>query len=424
MLQTNSIRVTNFVSFAEQSAYSSSSKSVEVSEASGLQNSLSFSDTKEVTIALFSAHSSHLLKNILLARQNIPESILGDSNSSQTDLDTLPSTRSRAGFFHFDSDQTFSATEPPPSPRKQLKRTITVSMDYQSCSTPLKTLNKPSASTASTSQRGQANFRRDSTDGDATKGEQNENRESGGTSTALPKRALPAGLAESFRAVFAAFLWHEGLVHDAMACSSYLKFHPSLPKRNALTFANDEIRQDILLSKEQRARQRYSVEVANAGNYLNIRPSTLETLNKSGQSSISNRRNRKVNAEVKSHTFIDRCELRCDSLLLRQSQITSPDIGKLDALQEIPITASCPPALRCLVFLWEQISANCIQLAQSNNGDGADDQQQQMQQQPQHQHIKDIVLIDDNQLDDFDLRKNPHRKGNCSSRPSLMHRYD
>lgn len=171
-------------------------------------------------------------------------------------------------------------------------------MDYQSCSSPLKTLNKSSTSAAA-SQRGQGNFRRDSIDGDANKHERNENPEPSDTSTAQPKRALPAGLAESFRAVFAAFLWHEGLAHDAMACSSFLKFHPSLPKRSALTFANDEIRQDILLSREQRARQRYSVEVANAGNYLNIRPSTLETLNKSGQSSISNRRNRKVNAEVK-----------------------------------------------------------------------------------------------------------------------------
>lgn len=50
--------------------------------------------------------------------------------------------------------------------------------------------------------------------------------------------------------------------------------------------------------REQRARQRYSVEVANAGNYLNIRPSTLETLNKSGQSSIYNRRNRKTNVSA------------------------------------------------------------------------------------------------------------------------------
>lgn len=56
-------------------------------------------------------------------------------------------------------------------------------------------------------------------------------------------------------------------------------------------------------SREQRARQRYSVEVANAGNYLNIRPSTLETLNKSGQSSIYNRRNRKTNVSILRSLF-------------------------------------------------------------------------------------------------------------------------
>lgn len=68
--------------------------------------------------------------------------------------------------------------------------------------------------------------------------------------SAMPKRALPSCLAESFRAVFAAFLWHEGLVHDAMACSSFLKFHPSLPKNNALTFAKEEFKEDeVYLSR-------------------------------------------------------------------------------------------------------------------------------------------------------------------------------
>lgn len=41
-------------------------------------------------------------------------------------------------------------------------------------------------------------------------------------------------MAESLRAVFAAFLWHEGIVHDAMTCASFLKFYPSLPKKGAL----------------------------------------------------------------------------------------------------------------------------------------------------------------------------------------------
>lgn len=71
----------------------------------------------------------------------------------------------------------------------------------------------------------------------------------------------------------------------------------------------------------------------------------------------------------------------------------------MDALPEMPVT--CPPALRCLVFLWEQITANCIQLAQTNNAD---------ENEPQ---IKDIVLIDDNPLEEFEGRKHGYKKGNC-----------
>lgn len=48
------------------------------------------------------------------------------------------------------------------------------------------------------------------------------------------KEAMSPSVAESIRATFAAFLWHEGLVHDAMACASFLKFHPTLPKQGAL----------------------------------------------------------------------------------------------------------------------------------------------------------------------------------------------
>lgn len=43
-------------------------------------------------------------------------------------------------------------------------------------------------------------------------------------------KALSPAVAKSMRAVFAAFMWHEGITHDAMACASYLKFHPELTK--------------------------------------------------------------------------------------------------------------------------------------------------------------------------------------------------
>lgn len=50
------------------------------------------------------------------------------------------------------------------------------------------------------------------------------------TPAICPKRALSPAIAETLRAVFAAFVWHEGLVHDAMACASFLKFNPTISK--------------------------------------------------------------------------------------------------------------------------------------------------------------------------------------------------
>ncbi|XP_017493583.1 PREDICTED: E3 ubiquitin-protein ligase highwire-like, partial [Rhagoletis zephyria] len=166
------------------------------------------------------------------------------------------------------------------------------------------------------------------------------------------KRAMPPSLAESIRAVFAAFLWHEGLVHDAMACASFLKFHPTLPKEGATVVTRRDSKDSRLqLSREQKAQQRHSVEVANAGTYLNIRPSTLETLTKSGNSSVNNRKHRK-NLAVASGAGSGGEELE------------SGEKQKLHTLSEV--VTVLPPALRCLVYLWEQVCTNCVQVMQSN----------------------------------------------------------
>lgn len=77
--------------------------------------------------------------------------------------------------------------------------------------------------------------------------------------------------------------------------------------------------------------------------------------------------------------------------------MTSPDQGKSDMNSEISM--SCPPALRCLVFLWEQISANCIQVIQRNGVN------------IENENIKDSTLIDDQNISDFDCRKNEVKKG-------------
>jgi hypothetical protein len=44
------------------------------------------------------------------------------------------------------------------------------------------------------------------------------------------RKTLSPSIAETLRAVFAALLWHEEMVHDAMASSSYLKFYPNVHK--------------------------------------------------------------------------------------------------------------------------------------------------------------------------------------------------
>jgi len=164
------------------------------------------------------------------------------------------------------------------------------------------------------------------------------------------KRAMPPSFAESIRAVFAALLWHEGVVHDAMACASFLKFHPGLPKEGAtvVTRRGDAGDPRVQLSREQKAQQRHSVEVANAGNYLNIRPSTLESLTKSGNCSLHNRAKYRKN-------------------MLIGAGVTHPGEDQTQKLQALPEMVSVlPPALRCLVYLWEQICSGCVQIVQSN----------------------------------------------------------
>ena len=47
---------------------------------------------------------------------------------------------------------------------------------------------------------------------------------------ALTSKVMSPSLAECLRAMFAAFLWHKDIVQDAMACASFLKFHPTYAK--------------------------------------------------------------------------------------------------------------------------------------------------------------------------------------------------
>ncbi|XP_028172131.1 E3 ubiquitin-protein ligase highwire-like [Ostrinia furnacalis] len=138
------------------------------------------------------------------------------------------------------------------------------------------------------------------------------------------KHALSPAQAECLRAIFAALLWHEGIVHDAIACAAFLKFHPQLPKQGARVVTR--------APHDHAARhQRHSVEVSNAaGQYLSMPPATLETLTRSGEEASSSR--------------------------ARKSDIDTPineeDAGEASTSSVVNVL---PPALRALVALWDAL---------------------------------------------------------------------
>ena len=72
----------------------------------------------------------------------------------------------------------------------------------------------------------------------------------------------------SLRAVFAAIIWHAGVVQDGMACASYLK-HTGLTKRESGVGAK-KIGHEARSAKENKVKQRHSVEVISSA-YLNYK---------------------------------------------------------------------------------------------------------------------------------------------------------
>lgn len=137
-----------------------------------------------------------------------------------------------------------------------------------------------------------------------------------------------------------------------MASASFLKFQPGLPKQGALVVtrqappaSSSGERRKHQMTKEERARQRHSVEVtSNEGsNYLHIQPSILESLTRSAANANANRNRKKPESSIKE-------------------EVNDIGVGNnLSALPELMTVTVLPPALKSLVFLWEELSTNTLQ---------------------------------------------------------------
>ncbi|TRY68163.1 hypothetical protein DNTS_006161 [Danionella cerebrum] len=162
------------------------------------------------------------------------------------------------------------------------------------------------------------------------------------------KQAMSPSVAECSRAVFAAFLWHEGIVHDAMACSSFLKFNPELTKEHA-PIRNSLSCQQGFDEKESKLKNRHSLEISSALNMFNISPhgpdiSKMGSINKN-----------KVLSMLKESPLPEKCEDGKSDLTYEMASHSSIRSKSL-----LPLT------LQHLVAFWEDISMATIKAATQN----------------------------------------------------------
>ncbi|XP_061486038.1 E3 ubiquitin-protein ligase MYCBP2 isoform X17 [Rhineura floridana] len=162
------------------------------------------------------------------------------------------------------------------------------------------------------------------------------------------KQAMSPSVAECARAVFASFLWHEGIVHDAMACSSFLKFNPELSKEHAPIRSN--LGQQPIEEKETKLKNRHSLEISSALNMFNIAPhgpdiSKMGSINKN-----------KVLSMLKEPPLHERCE---DG----KNETTSFETASHHTMKS---KSPLPLTLQHLVAFWEDISLATIKAASQN----------------------------------------------------------
>ncbi|KAG9492134.1 hypothetical protein GDO78_000574 [Eleutherodactylus coqui] len=163
------------------------------------------------------------------------------------------------------------------------------------------------------------------------------------------KEAMSPSVAECARAVFAAFLWHEGIVHDAMACSSFLKFNPDLSKEHAPIRSSLNSQQPTE-EKEVKLKNRHSIEISSALNMFHISPhgpdiSKMVSINKN-----------KVLSMLTERTLHEKCEDGKHEA--SQFEVSNHHSGK--SRPPLPLT------LQHLVAFWEDISLATIKAASQN----------------------------------------------------------
>ncbi len=204
--------------------------------------------------------------------------------------------------------------------------------------------------------------------------------------------AMSPSVAQCMRAVFAAFMWHEGIVHDAMACASFLKFHPSLPKempkfksasldRSSLK-SNKSSRGSTPSGSLTRQSKGLSLPQVDAGGNININEA-VKKLEKGGSlkrefeggSGRKGDRSKGSGTSPGSTMVKERhnSESRASEMdgapggsLLKNPSPASSSSTVSDITVAASSESSLPPTLKHLVYFWEEMSTETQRIITQN----------------------------------------------------------
>ena len=174
------------------------------------------------------------------------------------------------------------------------------------------------------------------------------------------KEAMSPSVAECMRAVFASFMWHEGIVHDAMACASFLKFHPNLPKEMPKLKGEGSTSSTPSSVKEGRVtpsgtlkkHSRQNSEVANINEAVRVGSGSASPV-----TSV-------VAASAASGDFMrskERCYSESKTVDHGDLPSTPPNKAAMDDKD-----SELPPTLQYLVYFWEELSGATLKVITQN----------------------------------------------------------
>lgn len=158
------------------------------------------------------------------------------------------------------------------------------------------------------------------------------------------KEAMSPSVAEALRAVFAAFLWHEGIVHDAMACASFLKFNPNLTKE---------------MSSLNKSKKPEKTRVRHATDSSKDQSKKKDNIN---EPRVRFKSDTKFKGDEKPDTHHSDSERKKEPVKYKSETKTVEHFLLPEKSSSFEKEAQLPPTLQHLVYFWDELSSATLRV--------------------------------------------------------------